>query len=253
MAFKRKPPPGNVRRSIALGNNFRGVTTNKRGHLVQFESEQERKLILILERDPMVDDYVSQPEVLSFLDANGRHRTYTPDFKVWRTDGQIELHEVTIAARREIRESLRQREAAAQTICQQRGWRYLVHTDETLPSGYEYTNLDFLSAFRPQSYTSAESTAWWLEQLTGQERIHPRVVLAQARSEWAIGTLLNSLYHLLWHSIVQMEWQRPFIWRGDFHSAARIWLSISYTMGSLCGAHVAEIALAPNAIEEMHS
>ena len=92
MAFKRKPPPGNVRRVISLGNNFRGVTTNKRGHLVQFESEQERKLILLLERDPTVADYISQPEVLHFHDASGRQRTYTPDFKVWRTDGQIELH-----------------------------------------------------------------------------------------------------------------------------------------------------------------
>ena len=42
MAFKRKPPPGNVRRAIRLGYNFRGVKINKRVHLVQFEAEQER-------------------------------------------------------------------------------------------------------------------------------------------------------------------------------------------------------------------
>ncbi len=236
MAFKRKPPPGNVRRSIALGNNFRGVTTNKQGHLVQFESEQERKLILLLERDPRVVDYVSQPEVLHFQDASGRQRTYTPDFKVWRTDGQIELHEVTVAARRETRVSLQERERAAQTICQQRGWHYLVHTDETLPSGYEYLNLDFLSAFRPRSYTSAESTAWWLEHLAAHERVHPRVVLAQARPDWTTGSLLNSLYHLLWHGLIQMEWRQPFIWRDDFHAGACIWLSTND-------------ALAPNTME----
>ncbi len=46
MSMKRKPPTGNARRVISLGNNFHGVTTNKQGHLVQFESEQERKLIL---------------------------------------------------------------------------------------------------------------------------------------------------------------------------------------------------------------
>lgn len=32
MAFKRKPPSGNVRRVISVGNNFRGVTTSKRVH-----------------------------------------------------------------------------------------------------------------------------------------------------------------------------------------------------------------------------
>ena len=51
MALKRKPPAGNVRRVASIGNNIRGVTANKRGRLVQFESEQERKLILLLERD----------------------------------------------------------------------------------------------------------------------------------------------------------------------------------------------------------
>jgi hypothetical protein len=224
MALKRKPPPGNVRRVISLGNNFRGVTANKRGHLIQFESEQERKLILLLERDPTVVDYVSQPETLHFRDDSGQQRTYTPDFKVWRTDGQIELHEVTIEARRIARESLPQREAAAQSICQQRGWHYIVHTDETLPSGYEYTNLDFLAAFRADTYTNAEATSWWLEHLIGQEQVHPRSMLAQAESDLTAGSLLNSLYHLLWHSIIRMDWHQPFIWQGDFHPAARIWL-----------------------------
>lgn len=71
MSMKRKPPAGNVRRVISLGNNFRGVTTNKRGHLVQFEAEQERKLILLLERDALVVDYVSQPETLTGLATIG--------------------------------------------------------------------------------------------------------------------------------------------------------------------------------------
>jgi hypothetical protein len=231
MSFKRKPPPGNVRRVVSLGNNFRGVTTNKRGHLVQFESEQERKLILLLERDPTVADYISQPETFHFCDDSGRQRTYTPDFKVWRTDGQIELHEVTIEARRTARESLRQRETATRAICQQRGWRYIVHTDQTLPSGYEYTNLDFLAVFRANAYTCAETTAWWLERLAREESFHPRSVLAQAGSELAVGPLLNGLYHLLWHGVIQMDWHRPFIWRGDFHPAARIWLPTTLPTG----------------------
>jgi hypothetical protein len=224
MAFKRKPPPGNVRRVISLGNNFRGVTTNKRGHLIQFESEQEHKLILLLERDPTVADYASQPETLHFCDDNGQQRTYTPDFKVWRTDGQIELHEVTIEARRIARESLPRREAAAQSICQQRGWHYIVHTDATLPSGFEYANLGFLAVFRADTYANADMMSWWLGHLIGQEQVHPRSVLAQAGPDLATGSLLNNLYHLLWRGVIQMDWHRPFIRRGDFHPAARIWL-----------------------------
>jgi hypothetical protein len=225
MALKRKPPPGNVRRVISLGNNFRGVTTNKRGHLVQFESEQEHKVILLLERDPTVTDYVSQPETLHWQDDGGRQRTYTPDFQVWRSDGRIELHEVTIEARRVTRESLQQRETAAHAICRDRSWNYIVHTDQTLPSGYEYTNLDFLAAFRASIYADAESTTWWLEQLTGKESVHPRAVIARRdESKLAAPTLLNALYHLLWHNVIQMDWHQSFIWHGDFHATARVWL-----------------------------
>lgn len=227
MVLKRKPPPDNVRRVISLGGNFRGVTTNKRGRLVQFESELERKLVLLLERDPTVADFVSQPETLHFQDASGRQRTYTPDFKVWRTNNQVELHEVTIEARRQDRASLQEREAAARTICQQRDWRYLVHTDQTLPSGYEYANLDFLAAFRAYIYTNPKDTTWWLEQLAGHNHVHPRTVLAQASADSPAGVRLNCLYYLLWHDIVQIDWHRPFIQHGDFHPLARIWLSHS--------------------------
>lgn len=224
MTLKRKPPPGNVRRVISLGNNFRGVTTNKRGRLVQFESEQERKLILLLERDPTVADYCSQPEILRFCDAKGRQRRYTPDFQVWRVDGQIELHEVTLVSRRETRESFQQREEAARLLCQQRGWRYLVHTDQTLPSGYEYANLDFLAAFRAYTHANTESKAWWLQSLAGQGAVHPRVALAESGPHLDPGILLNSLYHLLWHGIVHMDWHRPLIRRGDFYPTASVWL-----------------------------
>lgn len=225
--MKRRPPPGNVRRVISLGRNIRGVTTNKQGHLVQFESEQEHKLILLLERDPTVADYASQPETLHFLDDDGRQRAYTPDFKVWRTDGQIELHEVTVEARRAARASLQLREAAAQALCLQQGWRYIVHTDQTLPSGYEYANLDFLAAFRATIYADAMLAAWWLRQLAQEEQAHPRSILVRAGSDLPAGPLLNSLYHLLWQSAIQMDWRRPFVWRGGFHPAARIWLSTS--------------------------
>jgi len=224
MNMKRKPPKGNVRRVISLGNNFRGVTTNKRGHLVQFESEQERKLILLLERDPSVVDFVSQPETLLFSDEKEHQRKYTPDFQVWRVNGQIELHEVTIESRRESRESLQEREAAAQLICQERGWQYVVHTDQTLPSGCEYVSLDFLSAFRAQCYVDVEIEDWWLGKLREQGRVHPKFAMNSSEQNPMTGVLLSSLYSMLWHNKIEMNWHQPFFRQGDFHPHARIWL-----------------------------
>jgi len=224
MNMKRKPPTGNVRRVISLGNNFRGVTTNKQSHLVQFESEQERKLILLLERDPLVQDYVSQPETLTFIDEKGRQRRYTPDFQVWHVNGQIELHEVTVQSRRESHNSLPEREVAAQLICQQRGWQYVVHTDQTLPLGFEYSSLDFLSAFRAQCYADVEFADWWEGKLQGQGQVHPRFVINQMEQNLKADVLLSNLYNMLWRGKVEMNWHQPFFWQGDFHPQARIWL-----------------------------
>jgi hypothetical protein len=224
MAFKRKPPPGNVRRVISLGTNCRGVTTNKSGRLVQFESELERTLILLLERDSSVADFISQPLTIPFAASDGRASHYTPDFQVWRTNGRIELHEVTLVVRRQALPLPPPREVAAQAFCRQRGWTYVVHTDQTLPSGFLYANLDTLSAFRATSYADATRAAWWHAQLAGQGSVSPLAVLAPVTTGTNRGSLLNTLYHLLWHAQIQMDWQRPLLWRGALVSAARIWL-----------------------------
>jgi hypothetical protein len=212
-----------VRRVRSISTNCRGVTTNKRGRLVQFESEQERVLILLLERDPTVLDFCSQPETLAYVAADGRTHHYTPDFQVWRTDGWIELHEVTLEARRQASGGLPPREVAAQRICQQRGWRYLVHTEQTLPRGYAYTNLDILSAFRVASYADPALVSWWLQQVRASGPAQLQVLLAQHSGAVDQGRLLSTLYHLLWHGQIQMNWQRPLFWRGALHPAACVW------------------------------
>jgi hypothetical protein len=229
MAWKRKPPPDNVRRVVSIGKNIRGVTTNKRGRLVQFESEQERKLILLLERDRTVTDFISQPETLFYQDEDGRGRRYTPDFQVWRLDGRIELHEVTIEQRQQTHDTHSRRAAAAETICRQRGWQYHLHTEQTLPGGQEYANLDFLAPYRAHIYADQESANWWQAILPGRGKIHLREAVGQAPAELSSGVLFNTLYHLLWHDQVGMDWRQPLLWRGTPHPAATIWLSLSAT------------------------
>ena len=151
---------------------------------------------------------------------------------MWYAGGQIELHEVTVETRRQRLDSFQEREAAADEICQQRGWRYVVHTDQTLPSGYEYADLEFLSAFRAQTHITAQITAWWINQLAGRACIHPRVVLSLPDVNLPTGLLLNGLYHLLWHGVVVTDWRQPVLWRGDFHPKARLWLPDTPMMDS---------------------
>src|SRR5260370_8423516 len=71
-----------------------------------------------------------------------------PDFIVWKTTGEVEIHEVTLTSRQN-RESIQEREKAARDICQQRGWSYVVHTEKTLPGATEEANLLALYRYRP--------------------------------------------------------------------------------------------------------
>jgi prepilin-type processing-associated H-X9-DG protein len=223
MAFSRRPPPGNVRRVVSFGGNCRGVTTNKCGRLVQFESELERILVLILERDPSVADFASQPLTIPFIAPDGRASHYTPDFQVWYADGHVALHEVTLVTRRQAHPPQPPREHAAHAFCQQRGWTFVIHTDQTLPSGAPYANLDILSAFRATSHADATRAAWWHTHLADRGAVSPLVILATVPCGATSGSLLNTLYHLLWHGQIAMDWQRPLFWRGTLNPAAQVW------------------------------
>src|SRR5258708_5802349 len=178
MGLKRKPPAGNVRRVAPIDNNLRYAITSKANETVQCESFQERKLTLLFDRDPTVQEYSSQPERFAFTDSQGHSRTYVPDFMVWRTTGEIEIHEVTLTER-QARSSIQEREQAARSICQQRGWCYIVHTEATLPSATEEANLLALYRYRPTIYAQAAVTAAIRQRLRGDEEQTAPTLIAE--------------------------------------------------------------------------
>jgi len=169
MALKRKPPTGNIRRVAPISNNLRYAITSKADETVQCESFQERKLTLLFDRDSTVREYRSQPERFAFTDTLGNSRTYVPDFMVWKTTGEIEIHEVTLTERK-ARVSIQEREQAARKICQERGWRYVVHTEATLPQATEEANLLALYRYRPSIYANATVRAAIHQRLDGDKR-----------------------------------------------------------------------------------
>src|SRR6266699_1265655 len=137
MALKRKPPAGNVRRVAPIDNNLRYAITSK--------------------ADETVQEYRSQPERFTWTSSQGTSHTYVPDFIVWKTTGEIEIHEVTLTERQD-RFGIQEREKAAHEICRQRGWRYVVHTEATLPQATEEANLLALYRYRPSIYANAAVT-----------------------------------------------------------------------------------------------
>jgi hypothetical protein len=226
MRLKRKPPKGNVRRVTSIDRNLRGVVTNKAGHPVQFESFQERILTILFERDQSVKDYRSQPLTITFKDQDKRDRRYTPDFLVRRQNDAVEIHEVTIAERRE-RAWSREREQEAEKICQKKGWKYMVHTEHNLPQETEVANLLALWPYRLMKYAH--------EGVATALREHLSRTLSDSLSGCSKGIaqglglpeskVFGTLCHLLWTEEITTDLRSVLlIIDCAFNPAVKIWL-----------------------------
>jgi hypothetical protein len=226
MGLKRKPPEGDVRRVTSMGLNLPGVTTNKNGLTVQFESFAERILLLVFERDKTVLDYRSQPETFEFTDQDKKLRRYTPDFKVWKADGTIEIHEVTRTERQE-QLSISEREAGARKICKDRQWKYIVHTEQTLPQKTEATNLLALFRYRLQAYTHDTVAAAAREYLERNAKMQLQRCAENIARQLSIAEpiIFATLCHLLWHGELCTDLQKLLIFDNAFMPCATVWLS----------------------------
>jgi hypothetical protein len=225
MGLKRKPPADNSRRVRSNGQSLCGVVTNKAGRTVQFESFAERSLLLRLDRSADVQDYLSQPDPILYRDPSGTQHHYTPDFKVWHTDGHISLHEVTLTVRADT-PALQQRHAAAAQFCHERGWQYHLHTETTLPQRSELANLLALWGYRPSRYADPHIRhALFAALEAGEECLHPLVMRVSATCGAAPVEVAICLYHLLWHDQIGMDWQRLLFEDAVPQPDTRLWLT----------------------------
>lgn len=226
MRLRRKPPKGNVRRVTSIGRNLRGVITNKAGHPVQFESFQERALTLLFERDSSIKDYRSQPLTITFTDQDKRGRRYTPDFLVRRHNDDIEIHEVTIADRRE-RARSHEREQEAKKVCKKRGWKYVVHTEHTLPQETEVANLLALLPYRLTKYAHEGIAEAIRERLsrTARDSLSGCSISIAQRLGLPESTVFGTLCHLLWTKEISTDLRTVLlIIDCAFNPAVKIWL-----------------------------
>jgi hypothetical protein len=206
MGLKRKPPANNVRRVAAIDKNSRYAITNKNGETVQCESHTERKLALRFDRDLRVKNYRSQPLRISYVDSENNPHTYVPDFQVWRWDSLVEIHEVTLSERRLLPNAQR-REKAAQEHCDKEGWRYVVHTEGSLPNDTEGTNLLALYTYRPSIYSQAEVAHAVIKKFGISQHILLRQLINAISQDLGLpsATVSTAIYHLMWHGKIATD------------------------------------------------
>jgi hypothetical protein len=226
LRLRRKPPKGDVRRVTSIGRNLRGVVTNKSGHPVQFESFQERVLTLLFERDSSIRDYRSQPLTITFVDQDKRNRRYTPDFLVRRRNNAIEIHEVTITERQE-RTRGREREEEAEKIFQKKGWKYVVHTERTLPQETEVANLLALLPYRLSKYMHEGIAQAIREHLLDSPSDSLSECLKDIAHHLCLheSTVFGTLCHLLWKEEICADLRSLLLFIDcTFNPAVKIWL-----------------------------
>lgn len=205
--MRRNPKAGSVRRPRPIGRNIRYTFVNLAGETQETESGLERLFTLLKDREPRVKSYVSQPERLSYIDENFVKRTYVPDFMVLLKNGDIEIHEITVSSRRET-DSARRREAAARRIYSERGWKYYVHTEESLPQRTEATNLFALHGFKPRAYRVADAATEIKSRLanaTGPVYLRALVAEIAEQSNILLADAVSTALHMIWHREVESD------------------------------------------------
>lgn len=225
MSLRRKPPAGTVKRPRIKGLNIRGQITNKVNRIVPFESEPEHLLLLRLDRDPLVRDYATRPEEITYHNERGILQILIPDMLVWRTNRTTELHVIT-TARDSQQTTTGQSVTATQRVCQQRGWQYIPHIRDELSNKTEFANLQALFLYRPTAYAQP-SIADALENVLNNGPYTLLALIEQvcARTKFASSVVRGAICHLIWHGKLGIDLGQLLIVRGVLTSSANIWLA----------------------------
>lgn len=125
----RAPAPA---RRVVTGRRTGSLTghhpSRKMGATISFESLLESDGIAVLETDPDVVAYWTQPETMTWREPDGRVRRYTPDVLV-QMRSRREYREIKPATRLRRDPSLAGRRGRIEAECRARGATHVVWTD----------------------------------------------------------------------------------------------------------------------------
>ncbi|MDX2962029.1 TnsA-like heteromeric transposase endonuclease subunit [Streptomyces acidiscabies] len=171
----------------------------KWGDFAEYESVLESRWLTLLDFDPQVTAFVTQPLEFVAIDARGAWQ-HTPDVFVRHRDGSVLLLDVKNPELRDDPDVLLQEERTRRT-CERLDWDYAMVSE---PSEQRWVNVDLLSSARRPLHLGAD--------------LVPRL-LELAREPVEIGELIRFmeypdlaravLYHLMWHQRIVTDLDRP--------------------------------------------
>ncbi len=208
--------------------NLTGLVANSRTQLMTaFESTLERDFLLLLDFDPDVAFYEEQPVKITYHDANGRRRTYTPDILVRYRANHLEARPAKpLLCEVKYRDDLRQhwtdyrpKFRAAQRYARQQGWRFRLVTERHVRTPY-LDNVKFLGPYRAIPVHDVHQTRL-LHTLLALGETDPASLLAMmSHDRWQQAQILPMLWQLVALRQVGVDLEQPLtmhsrIWRKE--------------------------------------
>ncbi|PQP83582.1 hypothetical protein C0Q44_02500 [Paenibacillus sp. PCH8] len=110
--------------------------------MIPWDSFLERDYIRLADFDLEVNMIYAQDEQITYL-YNGKVRNHFPDFKVITNDNQVWIVEVKPNAFVNDEEN-QKKYLAGRAFCEERGWTYIVVTEDDIRPGFLQQNLSLL-------------------------------------------------------------------------------------------------------------
>ena len=166
------------------------------GELVGYESWLERDHAMLLDFDPQVTGFASQPFWLLWAGENGRARRHAPDYFARRRDGSG----LVVDVRADDRIGPRDEEAfeATREACALVGWSF---ARLGVPDPVLAANVRWLSRYRHHRCAGAGGVAERLVEVFAQ----PRGLFEGAEAAGERLGVLPVVYHLLWQQVLAAD------------------------------------------------
>lgn len=158
------------------------------GRHVIYESWLERSHFILLDQDPQVTAFASQPFQLHWRDEDGRARTHVPDIFVRHTDGSASV--IDVRPERRINPEDRLRFEATRTACDHNGWGYRVAHE---PPVVLLRNVTWLAGYRRRLPTFATTRSRVLDAADT-----PCTIADLVNRCGGTPTVRATVFHLLW-------------------------------------------------------
>lgn len=212
----------------SIPKNYRSVTgrlPSSKSEKVFFESTLERDFCTLLDFDPAVQIYDTQPLVIDWIDSNGKSHTYTPDALVTYHKNQSPfgsaetiLFEVKYCT--DIKDNwadYKPKFKAAIRESKKRGWRFKLLTENEIRTTYT-VNARFLLPYLRQNPCPTHEQLLLTHLAFMRESSIEALLISIFNDKWAQAELIPSLWNLVARREILTDLNQPLV------MASRIWV-----------------------------